>query len=63
MEDFPDLELDEVYKSYLPVRSFVDLIAGEGENKSPGWVGARAIEFLEAGYKSAHTNQSVKIII
>ena len=63
VEDFPDLELDEVYKSYLPVRSFVDLIAGEGENKSPGWVGARAIEFLEAGCKSAHTNQSVKIII
>ena len=63
VKDFPDLKSDEVYKSFLPARSFVDLIAGEGENKCPGWVGARAIEFLEAGYKSAYSNQSEKIIL
>ena len=61
IENFPQLEPEEIYQSYLPARSFVDLIAGEGENLCPGWVGARAVEFLEAGYKSSNSNQSVKI--
>lgn len=41
-----------------PVNRFIDLIIGkESENWSPGEVGARTIELLEAAYRSASTNR------
>ncbi len=58
---FPDLKDEEVYPAHLPSRSLADLINGNGENRAPGEVGARVVEFLEAGYRSSATGANVKI--
>ena len=36
------------------------MIHGEGENRAPGETGARAVEFLEVGYRSAATGQPIR---
>ena len=60
-EAFRDLAEEEVYPAYAPSRGLVDLILGEGENRAPGAQGARVVEFLEAGYRSAMTGLPVRI--
>ena len=60
-EVFSDLTEEEAYPAHLPSRSLADLINGTGENRAPGEVGARVVEFLEAGYRSSETGAIVKI--
>ncbi|MDE2822682.1 MAG: hypothetical protein OXK79_04175, partial [Chloroflexota bacterium] len=57
-----DLTEEEVYPAHITSRSLADLINGTGENRSPGDVGARVVEFLEAGYRSSETGAVVKIM-
>lgn len=59
--EFTDLGEEERYPSHLPARGLVDVILGEGENRAPGAVGARVVEFLDAGYRSAATGKAVRI--
>ena len=60
-ERFPDLTDDELYPEHAPSRGLVDLILGVGENRAPGEEGARAVEFLEAGYRSAASGTPVRV--
>ena len=60
-EQFLDLTGDELYPAHATSRGLVDLIVGEGENCAPGEEGARVVEFLEAGYKSAASGRPVRI--
>ena len=60
-EQFPDLSEEELYPAHLPSRGLTDLILGEAENRAPGEVGARVVEFLEAGYRSAACRRPVKV--
>ena len=58
-DEFANLTEDEAYPAHLPARGLVDVILGEGENRAPGEMGARVVEFLDAGYRSAATGQAV----
>ena len=60
-EALPDLTAEEQYPAHLPARGLADVILGEGENRAPGEAGARVVEFLEAGYRSAATGQAVRV--
>lgn len=60
-EEFADLAKEEIYPAHLPARGLVDVILGEGENRAPGELGARVVEFLEAGYRSAASGQAVRV--
>ena len=60
-EQFPDLTEDEQYPAHLPSRGLTDLVLGEGENRAPGEVGARVVEFLDAGYRSAASGGPVRV--
>ena len=60
-EQFEDLSEDELYPAHLPSRTLADLALGEGENRAPGELGARVVEFLEAGYRSAATGSPVRV--
>lgn len=60
-EDFTDLGEDELYPQHAPARALVDLITAGGENRAPGTVGARVVEFLEAGYRSSREGRTVQI--
>ena len=59
-ERFPDLAEDEVYPAHATSRGLVDLILDGGENRAPGEIGARVVEFLEAGYRSAASGRPVR---
>jgi predicted dehydrogenase len=62
--DTPDLSYKEyyLYPAHLPARNFVDVVLGRAENQSPGEVGWRTVEFLEAAYRSAAAEgQSVAV--
>jgi predicted dehydrogenase len=59
-EVFRDLREDELYPAHLPSRALADLINGDGKNRAPGELGARVVEFLEAGYLSSKTSGAVK---
>lgn len=52
-EEMEPLGADEVYPAEATGRALADLIAGRGENRAPGAPAARAVEFLEAAYRSA----------
>lgn len=58
-EVFRDLAEDELYPAHLPSRTLADLINGDGDNRAPGELGARVVEFLEAGYLSSKTSSVV----
>lgn len=60
-EDFADLTGDELYPQHAPARALVDLIGKGGENRAPGTVGARVVEFLEAGYRSSAEGRTARI--
>jgi predicted dehydrogenase len=59
-EVFRDLREDELYPAHLPSRTFADLINGDGENRAPGELGARVVEFLEAGYQSSSSGKIIR---
>jgi predicted dehydrogenase len=42
-----------VWPAEAPVRNLVDIVLGRGENGSPGDIGWRAVEVLDAAYRSA----------
>ena len=58
---FTNLSEEERYPAHLPARGLVDVILGEAENRAPGEVGARVVEFLEAGYRSAASGRAVRV--
>ena len=51
--DYPLPPAEELYPAGAPSASLVDLVAGGSTNPSPGELGARAVECLEAAYLSA----------
>lgn len=59
-EVFEDLAEHEVYPAEQPSRSLADLINGNGDNRAPGELGARVVEFLEAGYRSSQIGAAVR---
>ena len=60
-EQFPDLSEEEQYPAHLPSRGLTDLALGGTVNHAPGELGARVVEFLEAGYASAASGMPVRI--
>ncbi len=48
-----DLAAENRYPRFATSQNLVDVILGRGENGSPGTVGARVVELLEAAYVSA----------
>ncbi len=60
-DEFVDLSEEERYPAHLPARGLVDVILGVGENRAPGEVGARVVEFLDAGYRSAASGRAVRV--
>ena len=60
-QEFDDLGADELYPQHAPARALADLINGNGENRAPGSVGARVVEFLEGGYQSSRAGAAVSI--
>jgi predicted dehydrogenase len=52
-EELEPLGADEVFPSAATSRGFADLIAGHGDDRAPGVIGARVVEALEAAYRSA----------
>ncbi len=60
-EVFKVLEPEELYPQHLPSRAMADLVCGRGENRAPGELGARVVEFLSAGYRSAKSGRTEKI--
>ncbi len=47
------------YSCEAPPRRFIDLIQGNGENESPGEVGAATVELIQAMFVSARQNGAV----
>ena len=60
-EQFPDLSDEELYPAHLPSRGLTDLALGAVENCAPGELGARVVEFLEAGYRSAASGRPIEV--
>lgn len=55
------LSVDDPYPAQATARNLADLIAGRAANHAPGEAGARAVEFLEAAYESAHRGEKVDV--
>jgi len=49
---------DGIYDCIGPVDSLVELARGQGSNNSPGELGARTVEILEAAYRSAASGRT-----
>ncbi len=56
---YPDLTPDEIYPQFAPAENFLDAIAGNAVNRSPGEVGVFSMKIIEAAVKSAATGQNV----
>jgi predicted dehydrogenase len=54
-------EAGDPYPASSTARGLADAIAGRGPNVAPGDAGAKAVEFLEAAYASAASNQHVLV--
>jgi len=52
-EERYDLAVENRYPRFATSQNLVDIILGRGENGSPGTVGAKVVELLEAAYISA----------
>jgi predicted dehydrogenase len=59
-ERFPDLAEDEIYPAEAPSRALADLIAGNGENRSPASSAAHVVELLECAYLSVALGRPVR---
>ncbi len=60
LEEVPS-SLDASRRRASTVRGFADLIAGRGPNLAPGEAGAKAVELLEAAYRSAAEGRHVEV--
>jgi predicted dehydrogenase len=52
---------DGIYDCIGPVDSLVELARGKGSNNSPGELGARTVEILEAAYRSAASGRTESV--
>ena len=52
-EHYGPLPEEERYPRFVTANNLVDVVLGRAENGSPGTVGARVVEMLEAAYRSA----------
>jgi hypothetical protein len=53
---------DGIYDCIGPVDNLVALALGGGTNNSPGELGARTVEILEAAYRSAVSGQAEPVV-
>jgi predicted dehydrogenase len=58
---FDDLPTDDIYPAQAPARNLVDVLTGQAENHSPGWLGSAAMDIIEAACGSARSQQNVAI--
>jgi predicted dehydrogenase len=58
-EEHFDLAAENRYPRFATSANLVDVILGRGANGSPGVIGARVVELLEAAYKSAASGGQV----
>jgi predicted dehydrogenase len=64
VETFDEVPADRRYPLEAPARHLVDLVLGvvpAAGNASPGEIGARTVELLEAAYRSAAERRVVSI--
>jgi predicted dehydrogenase len=61
VEPIPSAPPDQIYPLYAPAQRLVELLRGAGENLAPGALGAMAVGFVEAAYRSARENAPVAI--
>jgi predicted dehydrogenase len=61
MEKIAVEEAGDPYPAFSTARGLADSIEGRGPNVAPGDAGAMAVEFLEAAYASAASNQHVLV--
>ncbi len=59
--DLPELSPREIYPHESPATNLIDSILGVSENLAPGWLGAAAIEVIEAASQSAKTGAEVRV--
>lgn len=52
----PEKYATDVHPFFAPTHNFVDVIVGDGENLCSGLLGWRAVELLDAAYRSANDN-------
>ncbi len=52
-QHYGPLPLDERYPKFAPANNLVDIILGKDENRSPAEIGVRAVELLDAAYRSS----------
>ena len=52
-EQYGPLPEDDRYPRFATAKNLVDVILGQAENGSPGELGARVVELLDAAYRSA----------
>ncbi len=57
-ERYGPLPEDDRYPRVAMANNLVDVILGRAENGSPGWLGARVVELLDAAYRSADSDGS-----
>jgi predicted dehydrogenase len=53
---------DGIYDCIGPVDNLVELALGRGSNNSPGELGARTVEILEAAYRSAASGRPESVV-
>lgn len=53
IEELGPLDPDDRYPRFATARNLVDVVLGQAPNGSPGEVGLRTVELLEAAYRSA----------
>jgi hypothetical protein len=53
---------EDLYPAFAPAANLVDVITGKADNGSPGEIGWRSVELLDAAYRSAALNgQTVQV--
>lgn len=60
-EKFPDLSPDQIYPHQAPALNLIDSIFDASCNRSPAWLGAAAIEIVEAACISASSGNNVPV--
>jgi predicted dehydrogenase len=58
---FPDLAANEIYPAEATGRNLVDVLAGIGEVRAPGELGATVVEMLDAAYRSTRAGRKVEV--
>ena len=60
-EDVNPLDTEAIYPHEAPAVNLIDVLRGEAENHSPGWLGVAAMDVTEAACDSARDNRNVAI--